>query len=395
MLRTLRRLCRPWGTRCVQGVLLSALAIACSSESSGSVAPKKDAGQDASSGGSGGQATGGVGGVGGGTGGSSDASAGSGGSAGTGGSAGSGGSVGDASTDASTGGTGGTVDAGACPNGVQGGDGTVGYPRWALPAGDSRAASEFTQSGDTALDHATCLMWQTNVDATARDWAAADTYCQNLGVGGHTDWRLPTRAELISLTDFTTQAPATVATVFPGTTGTDKYFWSNTKTAENGSFYWAVSHGGVGQVSYLQNTASARVRCVRGAGAPSPPRFDATSIAGAVKDKETGLLWEAAPKDADVTQPQAKTYCDQLINGGFNDWRLPTARELQTLIDPEKFNPALPTPEFTTALNAWYWSSTLVVTTSNQFWAAAFNTGFSQPETSGNPYINPRVRCVR
>lgn len=148
-------------------------------------------------------------------------------------------------------------------------------------------------------------------------------------------------------------------------------------------------------MSYHQNTASARVRCVRGAGAPSPPRFDATSIAGAVKDKETGLLWEAAPKDADVTQPQAKTYCDQLINGGFNDWRLPTARELQTLIDPEKFNPALPTPEFTTALNAWYWSSTLVVTTSNQFWAAAFNTGFSQPETSGNPYINPRVRCVR
>lgn len=414
MLKMPKPVRRLWRDLRVVAVLSSAIAAACSSSSQRSV-DSKDAGADASTGGnagtggsggaSGGAGAGGVGGSGGtsgadaSTGGTSGADAATGGVAGT--DAATGGTGGlDASTDAAsdavaTGGTGGSVDAGACPNGVQGGDGTVSHPRWPIPQSNARATSEFTLTTDTALDHATCLMWQRNLDATLRDWDAAKKYCDDLGVGSHTDWRLPTRAELISLTDFTTQTPAINGVVFPGTNagGNGTIFWASTVTAWDAQKRWVVVHGGIGQPTYFPTTNTGRVRCVRGAGAPSGARFD-TSVAGTVKDNETGLFWEAAPPDVDTSPVQAKTHCDGLSTGGFNDWRVPSLRELQLLIDPTIHTPSLPAA-FTTKLGGWYWSNTFVVGTTTAFWAVQFNSGFSHPEQGSTVYNNPRIRCVR
>ncbi len=289
------------------------------------------------------------------------------------------------------------MDAGPCPNGVQGGDGTVPYPRWPVPTGDSRATNEFTTTANTVLDHATCLMWQRNVDANVYSWDAAKTFCDNLVIDGLADWRLPTRAELISLTDFTVQAPAINDTVFPGTEGGttagDGRYWSSTVTAFDANRHWTLAQGAIGQTSYFGAPDNSRVRCVRGAGAPSGPRFDAT-VTGVVSDNETGLMWEAAPPDADHDPAQAKAHCDALLLAGHDDWRVPSLRELLLLIDPTMNGPALPA-EFTTKLGAWYWSTTLVVTTTNAYWGVAFNSGFSQPEGGSTVYDNPRVRCVR
>ncbi len=370
---------------------------------------KPDAGaNDASVGGSGGSSgsagtgasggTAGVAGAGasGGAAGSAGAS-GSGGAAGSGGVAGSSGSAGSAGAAGSGGaaGAGGAVDAGPCPNGVQGGDGTVHYPRWPIPAADSRATSEFSTTTETALDHATCLMWQRNTDATVSDWTTAKAYCDKLVLDGFNDWRLPTRAELTSLTDFTAYLPAINTTVFPGTGGgvtSSGRYWSGTIDAVNADRRWVVIHGSVGQMTYIDGAGDANVRCVRGKGAPLAVRFD-SSVAGVVTDNETGLTWEASPPDADYDTAQATAYCAALQLAGYTDWRLPALRELATLTDPTLKIPALPSI-FSTP-GTWYWASTLVYN-STEHWAVQFNTGFSAPETPpGTVYANTRMRCVR
>ncbi|MCA9598945.1 MAG: DUF1566 domain-containing protein, partial [Myxococcales bacterium] len=294
-------------------------------------------------------------------------------------------------------GSGGAVDAGPCPNGVQGGDGTVAYPRWATPTADTRAASEFSTTANTALDHATCLMWQRNVDANLYTVDEGKTFCQNLVLDGLADWRLPTRAELISLTDFSAKTPAIESTVFPGTEGTagsnaSGRYWSSTDTAWDATKNWVVTHGAIGQASFFPKIDMSRVRCVRGKGAPTGPRF-VTGAMGVVVDNETGLWWEEAPPDADHDPTQAKAHCDALLLGGHDDWRLPSVRELQLLVDPSISSPAL--PALFTSYNGWFWTSSPVLGLPGQSWGVQLGTGYSTPEGGGLVYTTPRVRCVR
>lgn len=111
-----------------------------------------------------------------------------------------------------------------------------------------------------------------------------------------------------------------------------------------------------------------------------------------VRDNVTGLIWEAKqakdgvknytnPHDAD----NSYTWCDtnpdtnggdqgtcgtndtedfvSALNsgsgfGGHTDWRLPTIKELKTLVDRGRDNPAIPTTYFSEGVSSWYWSST-------------------------------------
>jgi len=77
---------------------------------------------------------------------------------------------------------------------------------------------------------------------------------------------------------------------------------------------------------------------------PTPRFTDNTgSEAGTVTDNLTGLMWA---KDANAagleTWDGALTYCNDLILGGHDDWRLPNVKELLSLTDFGKNNPALP-----------------------------------------------------
>jgi len=69
---------------------------------------------------------------------------------------------------------------------------------------------------------------------------------------------------------------------------------------------------------------------------PHPPRFD-VSTPSAVKDNETGLTWEqrAAGDYPSLSEPASATHCSALSHAGFDDWRLPTANELFTLVKLE------------------------------------------------------------
>ena len=56
-------------------------------------------------------------------------------------------------------------------------------------------------------------------------------------------------------------------------------------------------------------------------------------------DSETDLCWQDPQKDAydfedpGLIQPDAKRYCEELVMGGYDDWRLPDIDEMRTVID--------------------------------------------------------------
>jgi hypothetical protein len=66
---------------------------------------------------------------------------------------------------------------------------------------DPPCGGRYTISPDgTVLDNDTKLTWQQAVDTTARNWDAADVYCQQLSLAGG-GFRLPTSFELQTLVD--------------------------------------------------------------------------------------------------------------------------------------------------------------------------------------------------
>ena len=64
------------------------------------------------------------------------------------------------------------------------------------------AGDRFINNGDgTITDTKTGLVWAAEDNGELINWANARSYCQNYNGGGHTDWRMPTLAELKSLYD--------------------------------------------------------------------------------------------------------------------------------------------------------------------------------------------------
>jgi hypothetical protein len=111
-------------------------------------------------------------------------------------------------------------------------------------------------------DNVTKLMWQRDVDPGSYTWAEAKCYCADLVYGGYTDWRLPTRIELVSLVDFTKPGPGpTIDTMaFPNTPSS--MFWTSSPLAGSPSRAWSVHFSG-GNTSYFAVSYTFRVRCVR------------------------------------------------------------------------------------------------------------------------------------
>lgn len=93
-----------------------------------------------------------------------------------------------------------------------------------------------------------------------------------------------------------------------------------------------------------------------------PPRFIDHGD-GTVTDTLTGYLWQQATADADgdgeltekdtFTKPDAHDYVQALRLGGHDDWRIPTSRELFSLVDYTRENPSID-PVFQ-AMSRPYW----------------------------------------
>ncbi|MBF0240667.1 MAG: DUF1566 domain-containing protein [SAR324 cluster bacterium] len=120
----------------------------------------------------------------------------------------------------------------------------------------------YTDNGNsTVTDNITGLMWQKEDDNNTYTWENAGTYCDNLSLGGYTDWRLPRQLELMSIVSYGVINPSINSTYFPNTNSS--YYWSSSSDANLSGYAWRV-YFYYGNVSSYVKSSTLYVRCVRG-----------------------------------------------------------------------------------------------------------------------------------
>ncbi|MBI3172450.1 MAG: DUF1566 domain-containing protein [Chloroflexi bacterium] len=272
----------------------------------------------------------------------------------------------------------------------------------------------YTDNGDgTVTDHVTGLTWQQSPDTdgnatiNASDkltYSAAVSYCNNLSLAGQTDWRLPDIKTLYSLIDFRGTDPS-------GFNGTDTsslspfidtaYFdfaYGDTAAGEriidsqyaSSTLYVSNTANDGGTTVFGVNFADGRIKgygslmpgggtktffvqCVRGNTSYGVNALTENGD-GTVTDSATGLMWSQADSGAALNWVDALAWV-QTKNAenylGHNDWRLPNAKELQSILDYTRSPATTNSAAINAAFNAtsftneggqtdwpWYWSST-------------------------------------
>ena len=253
-------------------------------------------------------------------------------------------------------------------------------------------APAYRDNGDgTVTDLHTGLMWQKTPDlknkATFAQAVAGARACR---LAGHDDWRLPSIKELYSLIDFRGYSARTAAqskpyvdTVFFGFAWGDEakgerlidaQYWSSTEyvgTTMRGNptvFGVNFADGRIKGYPKVSPRGEMRqfVRYVRG-----NPKYGVNDFAdngdGTVTDRATGLTWQKADSGKPMSWKEALAYAQALTLAGRSDWRLPNAKELQSLVDytraPDATSPARRgaaiSPVFSvSSTEAWCWTGT-------------------------------------
>ncbi len=110
-------------------------------------------------------------------------------------------------------------------------------------------------------------------------------------------------------------------------------------------------------------------------------------------DERTGLMWQdnRFVESESVTYAQAEKLCEDMRLGGYSDWRIPTIRELLSIVDYNKYDPAI-LDGFSVGESRYFWSSTQYMGDPDKVWGINFKDG--SLDANGKSY-DRRVRCVR
>ena len=242
-------------------------------------------------------------------------------------------------------------------------------------------------SSTPCFDHETGLIWSGKAQERIR-WIDAVDYCKNLKEGGYDEWRLPSVAVLRTLVKQCESSGYSDGEC--SKFGDIAFFWSSSSQG-NGVFFY----DGATQTKNVDENFDAR--CVRREGSEtrqancvgpehsewntvpeitqtwdwnkktwdeeqmwtpsSNGKYDEESSTSECRfkceenyfwnnserkcvsptDPDTGLTWSAKAQKA-MKWNAAVTYCDNLEEGGYDDWRLPTIDELKTLLIWSKAN---------------------------------------------------------
>ncbi len=254
----------------------------------------------------------------------------------------------------------------------------------------------------TVTDLNTGLMWQQTPDFDNKlTYADAVAGADSFNLADHNDWRLPTIKELYSLIDFNGRVQNSVANSIPyidtayfdfeygdesaGERLIDAQYWSGTEyvgTTMNGNATTFGVNFADGRIKGYGQTMSQFVRYVRDNTDYGLNNF-ANNGNGTISDQATGLMWQQADSGTTYDWNGALSYCQSLSLAGDDDWRLPNAKELHSIVDytraPDAQNAAQQSAAIDPVFNItsddfYFWSSTTHMDGPN-YWAAYFAFG--------------------
>lgn len=268
----------------------------------------------------------------------------------------------------------------------------------------------YTNNGDgTISDNVTGLMWEQSMGEKIT-FDEAFTKAKESSLGGYSDWRIPTIKELYSLILFTGQVKGATAIkyfidteyfeqpvgdVSIGEREIDAQTWSATEyvglTMRADATVFGVNFidGRIkGYPKYKPQTGAANkmyFRMVRGNTEYGKNNF-VDNGDGTISDLATGLMWQTADDGVSRNWQEALAYAEGLDLAEKSDWRLPNAKELQSIVDysrsPQTTNSPAIDPVFkTTEIEypdgspghyPFYWTGTTHLDGPNPFTGAAY-----------------------
>jgi hypothetical protein len=216
----------------------------------------------------------------------------------------------------------------------------------------------YQDHGDgTVTDLNTGLTWQKQFDGGRKHtFAEAKAGAAQCRTGGHTDWRLPTIKELYSLMDFSGGMASQPAKPYldtryfefiygdpaKGEREIDAQYWSATeyvgRTMRGNATVFGVNFADGRIKGYPRGrgpggrAAQQFVRYVRGNLTYGKNDFHDNGD-GTIPDRATGLIWQKTDSGKALNWEEALAYARHLNLAGHDDWRLPNAKELQSIVD--------------------------------------------------------------
>lgn len=268
----------------------------------------------------------------------------------------------------------------------------------------------YTNHNDgTITDNVTGLMWQQDMGDKIT-FAEAEAKAASLALGGYDDWRVPTIKELYSLILFTGQVKGEsfvelfidtdyfiqpLGNTALGEREIDAQTWSSnvyvgkTMNADETAFGVNFIDGRIkGYPIYKpqQKTANKMYfRMVRGN--LDYGKNDLVDNGNeTISDLATGLMWQKADDGQLRNWQEALAYAESLSLNDYDDWRLPSAKELHTIVDysrsPQTANSPAIDPLFqTTAITdpdgqagqyPYFWTSTTHLDGANPYSGAVY-----------------------
>jgi|SRR5450759_1331730 len=116
---------------------------------------------------------------------------------------------------------------------------------------------------------------------------------------------------------------------------------------------------------------------------------------GTVYDAKSKLTWQQIVSTSTYKWDAAQTYCSGVgASLGGTGWRLPTIKELQSIVDlSQAAYPFIDPNAFPSTPSATFWSATLSYGSGASYaWVVNFDRGFT---TYNNVSGTNNVRCVR
>ena len=220
--------------------------------------------------------------------------------------------------------------------------------------------ASYTNNDDgTITDHVTNLMWAKSLNEKMT-YEEAMIYAENATLAGYNDWRIPSIKELYSLIQFdgivkgeeavelfidTTYFEQPLGDTSLGEREIDAQTWSSTKyvgvTMNGDETIFGVNFvdGRIkGYPTFNKATQSENkmyFRLVRGNEDYGKNVFQDNGD-GTITDLATGLTWQQSDSSNTYDWKGALNYAENLELAGFDDWRLPNAKELQSIVDYNK-----------------------------------------------------------